>query len=1096
MDLDLLAESESDSESSHSNQDNVSVQRSAVTAATAGSDAGTGPLSLAHFSEDSGDSRDSSNQEDDYRANKNQSEANDADDMNFIDEQLERCNTSGHGQRTLQAPQTMQWAIRQRDTTSSRPTPSAATNTTSGEYTNLPASFFLRTTTVATTFKSWQSVTMTTTASQLARNNCRQIADLQSHDNASNHDYHCISSYMQFFSEWNLRHTWEWLFDVMDSTEAQLRFGSALSNTSDQSNPVHPLHSNYVRTQRERNTADGSVARRDFLNYALSLMRSHNDEHSDSLPRCPPPDPFKTPLVEALPLADQPHLLHPNSRREDLFGMARQTVTAVSSCETKVQPAFTEPWNLSDKVPVRMALTARLSDISVPTATTAVPDLSYNNASVIVKPLSHIPSTSSLFNQNLPGPSQSSRVPEAPFHNRFPTEEPMNLSSSHDVSLSSDLSQADTQSLEQKIEGQQASVIVHASSAQASSSSVSKLSSASSTSSPLKSLLSSQDDKITSEFPSQSSHERSDSESKGQSSQSVRSDETPCSMDTVVSGSALSTEGSTGPQTSSTLSGSLGASVPSSSTEGPVDIVGANENVANTVVIETSQASTSGLSPATAPFPFTSTSRQNPIGQQLSHDVLLGRWRLALDLFGRVFCDDVGAEPGSVISELGGFPVKESKFRREMEKIRNSQQRDLTLEVERDRNQLIVQSFKQLNNQFNRRTNTSGQPLAVHRAKVTFKDEPGEGSGVARSFYTAIANAVLSQEKLPSLDGVMIGQKSSSYNLIQRARSRDKERQRQQANIQRRRSRDRELRSTLSLDAPPFYMPSDPAGTNNNSTPTTVPSSESLSVTDSGSDTISQYRRQLGERLYPRVSALQANCLPAQLLLMLTSEETLRQRVEEAVELIQSPGRELSAEALLDLDIFNLSATDKKKKVTDKRMDIDDEEDLDDSSPLFWQPGKRGFYSPRPGKNSPERLNAFRNVGRMYMITLEDMLNLGWSKLLKALKSLQQGVFDVIPAANPEGLTEDLRLLLNGVGDINVQTLISYTSFNDESGEGNDKVQRFKRWLWSVVEKMNNQERQDLYISGHPAQHCLPVRRGFQPMPSITLARQAGSPNS
>ena len=54
---------------------------------------------------------------------------------------------------------------------------------------------------------------------------------------------------------------------------------------------------------------------------------------------------------------------------------------------------------------------------------------------------------------------------------------------------------------------------------------------------------------------------------------------------------------------------------------------------------------------------------------------------MALDLFGRVFCEDVGAEPGSVISELGGFPVKESKFRREMEKIRNSQQRDLTLEV-------------------------------------------------------------------------------------------------------------------------------------------------------------------------------------------------------------------------------------------------------------------------------------------------------------------------------------------------------------------------------------------------------------------------------
>ena len=68
----------------------------------------------------------------------------------------------------------------------------------------------------------------------------------------------------------------------------------------------------------------------------------------------------------------------------------------------------------------------------------------------------------------------------------------------------------------------------------------------------------------------------------------------------------------------------------------------------------------------------------------MSHDHLLGRWRLTLELFGRVFCDDVGAEPGSVISELGGFPVKESKFRREMEKLRNTQQRDLTLDVSID----------------------------------------------------------------------------------------------------------------------------------------------------------------------------------------------------------------------------------------------------------------------------------------------------------------------------------------------------------------------------------------------------------------------------
>ena len=65
----------------------------------------------------------------------------------------------------------------------------------------------------------------------------------------------------------------------------------------------------------------------------------------------------------------------------------------------------------------------------------------------------------------------------------------------------------------------------------------------------------------------------------------------------------------------------------------------------------------------------------------VSHDILLGRWRLSLELFGRVFCDDVGAEPSSVIGELGGFPVKESKFKREMEKLRNSQQGDLSIKV-------------------------------------------------------------------------------------------------------------------------------------------------------------------------------------------------------------------------------------------------------------------------------------------------------------------------------------------------------------------------------------------------------------------------------
>ena len=51
-------------------------------------------------------------------------------------------------------------------------------------------------------------------------------------------------------------------------------------------------------------------------------------------------------------------------------------------------------------------------------------------------------------------------------------------------------------------------------------------------------------------------------------------------------------------------------------------------------------------------------------------------------------------------------------------------------------------------------------------------------------------------------------------------------------------------------------------------------------------------------------------------------------------------------------------------------------------------------------------------------------------------QSIKQGVFDVIPRGSLDGLTsEDLRLLLNGMGEINTQSLISYTSFNDETGD-------------------------------------------------------------
>lgn len=174
--------------------------------------------------------------------------------------------------------------------------------------------------------------------------------------------------------------------------------------------------------------------------------------------------------------------------------------------------------------------------------------------------------------------------------------------------------------------------------------------------------------------------------------------------------------------------------------------------------------------------------------------------------------EDVALEPGSIVSELGGFPVKEAKFRRDMEKLRNNQQKDLTLlKMERDRTQLILQTFKELNTQYNNHNRRSGSqpPLAVNRVKVMFKEEPGEGSGVARSFYTAIAEAILVNEKLPNLESAQVGSKySSHYSMLQRLR-RDRDFLRRTPPVSRgsSRSRDQQRRS-LNADARPF-IPSD-----------------------------------------------------------------------------------------------------------------------------------------------------------------------------------------------------------------------------------------------------------------------------------------------
>lgn len=288
-------------------------------------------------------------------------------------------------------------------------------------------------------------------------------------------------------------------------------------------------------------------------------------------------------------------------------------------------------------------------------------------------------------------------------------------------------------------------------------------------------------------------------------------------------------------------------------------------------------------------------------------DLLLSRWRLSLDLFGRVFMEDVGLEPGSIVYELRGFPVKEARFRRHMEKLRNAQQRDLTLlKMERNRNNLLIQTFKELNTHFNNQNRRLFPPLAFNRVKVTFKDEPGEGSGVARSFYTSIAEALLANEKLPNLEAAQVGSSttssSSKYSMpfavvsrhrITNSSSSNAPNNRDLSNSSSSARRisgsktlwrpNREPKRSLNYDARP-YRPSNLTDNSGNSN-------------SNLNDHLPHNLQQLGDRLYPKVFALHpANAqkitgmlleLPApQLLIILASEETLRQKADEAMDTI------------------------------------------------------------------------------------------------------------------------------------------------------------------------------------------------------------------
>ncbi|KAL3990385.1 HECT-domain (ubiquitin-transferase) family protein [Acanthocheilonema viteae] len=638
----------------------------------------------------------------------------------------------------------------------------------------------------------------------------------------------------------------------------------------------------------------------------------------------------------------------------------------------------------------------------------------------------------------------------------------------------------------------------------------------------------------------------------------------------------------------------------------------------------------------------------------------LARWKNTLNLMAKAFSDQLliacGGEVTSsmLLNEMAGFLVREAQFRKKMEKFKAAQTKDIAFEIERDKHEMIAQTIRQLNVHYSRRVNNSSSvnstqsnstdsprefgsirsvrlvnlswanasnkddtdapPLACHKVKVTFKNEPGEGSGVARSFYAAIADAFLTMKRLPTETQVLAafgslpGDVQSSSGNRGSGRGSYRDRSAILLNSLSMAGRRRSLRNryTLSVSSPSYYSRhqphlNEPPGDGESAAPSNIDN-----LTTSQAPTAWEPEREtLGERLLSRVRAIRPQLCnkitgmlldlqPHQLITILASEELLRAQVEEASEMIQAAGlgngdgdrinestssnRGQPAQAKSG-PIARASSTPNLNSANDSStISLDD-----DTAPLFYCPSRTGYYTPIAGKNSTHRLNAFRNVGRMIGICLMQMeifpmhlcrhvlkfilgRPINWFDLafydpvlfesmrtlvfnegltrpeqinslyltfevavpeqegggtvelkpsganiavthenvveyiylfvearmlgnhLKCLEAIKQGVYDVIPLGSLANMTaEDLRLLLCGTQEISMALMQSYTTFTDESSASPESLQKFKGWFWSICNKLNNQEKQDLIFFWTGSPTLPPSEDGFQPMPTVIV---------
>lgn len=78
------------------------------------------------------------------------------------------------------------------------------------------------------------------------------------------------------FVERRLKPTWDWILTVMDATEAQLRFGASLTDSTDSAHPLHPSNSTPATTSTSSKYHDQFPNTFEFLIFCFFSFYSSN----------------------------------------------------------------------------------------------------------------------------------------------------------------------------------------------------------------------------------------------------------------------------------------------------------------------------------------------------------------------------------------------------------------------------------------------------------------------------------------------------------------------------------------------------------------------------------------------------------------------------------------------------------------------------------------------------------------------------------------------------------------------------------------------------------------------------------------------------